>query len=81
MTKKRENFCKKFWPRSKKQKNIEATIGYQEIPLLPENYVAPQIAINTVNSQLAQKNVVLVWGALGAGKSILVTALAREAKA
>ncbi len=63
----------------KKQKNIEATIGYQEIPPMPEDYVAPQIAIDAVKSQLVQKNVVLVWGAPGAGKSVLVTALAREA--
>jgi len=63
----------------KKQKNIEATIGYQEIPPLPEDYVAPQMALSAVKSQLAQKHVVLIWGAPGAGKSVLTTALAREA--
>ncbi|MGH7598350.1 MAG: tetratricopeptide repeat protein [bacterium] len=65
----------------KKQKNIEATIGYQEIPPLPEDYVAPQMTLSAVKSQLTQKNVVLVWGSPGAGKSVLVTALAREAAA
>ncbi|GEM_PF-5245664 len=64
-----------------KQKNIEATIGYQEIPPLPKDFVAPQIALSAVKSQMAQKHVVLVWGAPGAGKSVLVTALAREAAA
>jgi hypothetical protein len=64
-----------------KQKNIEATIGYKEIPPLPEDYVAPQMALSAVKSQLSQKNAVLVWGAPGAGKSVLVTALAREAAA
>ncbi len=62
-----------------KQKNIEVTIGYQEIPPLPDDYVAPQMALSAVKSSLAQKNVVLVWGAPGAGKSVLATALAREA--
>jgi DNA replication protein DnaC len=34
-----------------------------------------------VKSQLARKNVALIWGAPGTGKSVLVTILAREAAA
>ena len=63
----------------KKQSSIEATIGYQEVPALPKDYVVPATALGNIAAQLGRKNVVLVYGIPGSGKSVIATAMARQA--
>lgn len=64
----------------KKPISIEATIGYQQIPPLPIEFVMPQAAIDRIKSKLEKKNAILIYGSPGAGKSVIATVLAEEAE-
>ena len=76
-----EDLIARIDPSLLREDTAEATIGYQEIPPLPPAYVPPETALQALRTRLQQRSVALVYGPPGAGKSVIATALAREAEA
>ncbi|MEZ4745326.1 MAG: NACHT domain-containing protein [Calditrichia bacterium] len=57
------------------------TIGYTEIPPLPKDFVKPETAFTNVSERFQRKNVVLVYGIAGSGKSVIATSFAKDVEA
>jgi len=62
-----------------KQTNIEVTIGYNELPPLPEEFSSPEKSLESIAQAFTTNKAVLIYGPAGSGKSVIASKMAHNA--
>ncbi|MGD8779383.1 MAG: tetratricopeptide repeat protein [Ignavibacteria bacterium] len=69
---------KEIYAKVKKAGNPDLATGFLAIPPLPGHFVLPEDSLNKVYSALEKKNVCLIYGNPGSGKSVLASRIALD---